>query len=373
MISIIKNCILLLIFLLLKLFLRYFPTKSRENKTKKNLLFINTGKIGDVIVSSIILENDTLLSEQYNVWLLVCQPYQDLLHTYSGPINIISVNWKKYRYSLPYKLKTLIKLRNVYFDECYNLSPARGMLTDEISLLSGARSIYTTCNDLTYLGNFLGSFMNRYYDKLLCTHLSNEYQKHFYILKLITGQEQIYYNNNRIFAKQNNSLSPFKKPYILISPLSTDKRRNWDIDNYKQLCNLLSKKFLVVLTGNIKELSILKKIVEDKNDNIIADTSDLIDVIRLIRNATLFIGGNSGLTHIALKLGLPLVSILDGAFYGMYLPYYPDNVHPVYIYHVMNCFGCKLRCIYPEELCLTTISVSEVYETVSQILSQTND
>lgn len=303
------------------------------------------------------------------MWFLLCYPYQELFRNYSGPINLISINWKKYRYSLVYRFRSLINLRNIHFDKCYNLSPARGILTDEISLLSGSKFIYTTCKDLTYLGRIAGYFMNKYYDDILYSEIPNEYQKNFYVLKSITGKTQIYYNNNRVFPKQNNNKASPKEKYILISPLSTDRRREWGLYNYKQLCSLLSEKHLVVLTGKKEEFPLLKKIA-DSNNNIIIDTSNLTEVVELINNALLFIGGDSGLTHIALKLGVAFVSILDGGFWNMYFPYYPDNSRGVYIYHLMDCFGCKLRCLYSEELCITTISVSEVYETVSKILSQ---
>jgi len=365
----IKNFISLMIFFFLKFILNNVITRYSYSQNKNNIIFINTGKIGDVMVSSLILENDNLLVPNFNIWLLIYQPYEVLLKQYNGPIKIISIDKKKYKLSFIYRIKILSILRSIGFNECYNVSPARGMLTDEISLLTGANFIYTSCSDLTYLGNKIGLLMNKYYSQLIYSDVKNEYEKHLCILKKLTGKTEISYNNNRVFPPELKNLPHYsKEKYILISPLSTDKRRNWNISNYKQLCSMLSEKYLIVITGEKRERAELE-LIANGNSNIIVDTSNLSDVIRIIANAFLFIGGDSGLTHIALKIGVPILSILDGGFWGMYLPFYPDKTQVIYLYHSMDCFGCKLNCIYNEELCLSTISVQEVYEAACKILA----
>ncbi|MGC8857505.1 MAG: glycosyltransferase family 9 protein [Ignavibacteria bacterium] len=350
--------------------MKNIPIKKQPHvQNSKNILFVNTGKIGDVMVSSIILENDNLLASEYNIWLLIHQSYKTLLEQYKGPIKVIFINHKKYRVSFRYRTQFLSTLRSIGFNECYNVSPARGMLTDEISLLAGAHFTYATCSDLTYLGTKIGLIMNKLYSKLLYGDVKNEYEKHIYILKKLTGEKNISYNNNRVFPPEIKNFRVYPKDkYILVSPLSTDKRRNWSIYNYRQLCNLLSERYLVVVTGNKREFWDLE-LIATGNKNIIVDISNLSDVVRLIANTFLYIGGDSGLTHIALKFGVPTLSILDGGFWGMYFPFYPDKTQVIYLYHSMDCFGCKLNCIYSEERCLSTISVQEVYSAVCKMLA----
>jgi ADP-heptose:LPS heptosyltransferase len=267
----------------------------------------------------------------------------------------------------------LIKLRELNIDRFYNLTPARGILNDEISILSGANKIFALNIDKKYLKGFAGIIMDGYYDEILFKEIKNEYVKSEELLKsFLKNDRKINFENKKTFGisgsnKLIESEIVNKNEYIIIAPLSTDLERTWGVNNFVKLGEELSKSHKIVLVGSTSEKNILEKI-KNKNGNIFVDTSSLKDLPNIIFHCRLFIGGDSGLTHIALKLGKPLLAILDGGFFNRYFPYKTEDRKNNYIYHMMDCFECGFDCIYEKKYCLENISFEDVLNKTNQIL-----
>lgn len=369
MILSIKNIISLILYY----FLRVFFGK-RLKCDSNNIIFFNSEKIGDLMVSSIILENDDLLGSYDNVYFLVKGKYYPLLKNYKGKVKIITYNYTFYKWFLPYRFLFLRKLRNLKIKSFYNLTPARGMLNDEISTLSGAEKIYTINNDKKFLKGLPGKTMNKYYNGVLFSDIKNEYEKNERLIRSITGKEEIRFDNKKtLFIPESNYIidNGFtqKFEYILVAPLSTELDRTWGIGKFKRLCKELTYYGKIVLVGSPYEKKILEKI-KDRNHNIFVDTSGLPDLPGIIHYCKLFIGGDSGLTHIALKLGKPLVAILDGGYFNRYFPYKTGNEKNYYIYKTMDCFECGFDCIYDKKYCLENISYEDVFDKVKILLEK---
>lgn len=368
MILYIKNIISLLNFFFLKLFFG-----KKDFSGNKNILFYNSEKIGDIMVSSMILENEEFFPVDVKIYFLIKENYYPLLKNYKGKINIITYNHKKYKWFIPYRFLLLKKLRELNIEKFYNLTPARGMLNDEISLLSGAYKIYALNTDKKYLKGFIGKIMDGYYDDILFTEIKNEYVKSEELLKsFIKAGREINFENKKTFeiSGSNNLIVSGlvkKNNYIIIAPLSTDLERTWGINNFTKLCKELSKSNKVVLIGSPGETGLLNKI-KNNNEKILIDTSSLKDIPDIIYYCRLFIGGDSGLTHIALKLGKPLLAILDGGYFNRYFPFKTDDTKNNFIYHMMDCFECGFDCIYEKKYCLDNILFEDVLNKTNQIL-----
>lgn len=369
MILYIKNIVSAAVFFFLKLFF-----EKRQNKDFKNILFFNSEKIGDIVVSSVILENDLLFPEGTDVYFLVKEKFLPLLENYNGEIKIIKYNYELYKWFLPYRFKLLVSLRKLKPDRFYNLTPARGMLNDEISLLSGANNIYAINADRKYLKGFAGNTMDKAYTEILFKNIKNEYDKHQELLKIYSaGKEILFYNKKTFSVKESNKLIESelvkKGEYIAVSPLSSEPDRTWGIENFTRLCNELGEKYKIVLIGSPKEKSLLEKIRKG-NANIILDTSPLNKLPEIISHCRLFIGGDSGLTHIALKLGKPLLAVLDGGYFNKYFPYKTEDDKNNYVYNPMDCFECGFECIYDKKYCLLGITYESVINKVNEILKK---
>ena len=366
----INNTIAFLIYNILKIFYR-----KKITNCNNSLLFINTGQIGDLMVSSIILDNDDIFDDS-KVYFLIKEKYLKLFNDYDGNVEIIGYNYLKYKWSFFYKLKFLKYLHSLKLSKCFNVTSARGILNDEMSLLSGAGEVYCLNSNWRYLKKAFGKRMDCEYDGVLCRDKTNEYDKHIALLDYLKQGKDININtkNIKVFST-SRSLEFFSyerlddDEYITVAPLPSDIKRSWGINNFKDLCKELSKSYKVVLLGSEKDKEILDGI--SKSNNKIINTAGLLklyEVPSVISKSKLFIGNDSGLTHIALKFNIPVIAIIGGGNYGKFFPYDEENPKVVYLYDDMDCFGCEWRCIYKERLCLTNVKINTVLDNVKKLI-----
>ena len=82
----------------------------------------------------------------------------------------------------------------------------------------------------------------------------------------------------------------------------------------------------------------------------------LEELAQEIAQADLYLGVDTGPTHLALALGKPTVVVLGGGDYGRFFPYGQARV----VTHRMDCFQCHWECKYDRALCLHDISPTSV-------------
>jgi len=150
--------------------------------------------------------------------------------------------------------------------------------------------------------------------------------------------------------------------YILIAPSTSDEKKNWTKENFKLLAEKISKQFPVYLLGTSSQSGYLSFISDGmENVNNLAGKVTLAECIYLIKHSSLFIGLDSGFTHIAELFSKPYIAIIGGGDYGRFFPYPAANADK-YKFHELPCFNCKWNCIYTEPYCLNLIPVDEIYK-----------
>ena len=83
----------------------------------------------------------------------------------------------------------------------------------------------------------------------------------------------------------------------------------------------------------------------------------------------IFIGNDSGFTHIAKALRKKFIGIIGGASYGIYFPYNLTS-NEILLFYPLDCFGCKWNCIFDKPYCHHNITVENVLEKCSVLMSQ---
>jgi ADP-heptose:LPS heptosyltransferase len=243
-----------------------------------------------------------------------------------------------------------------------------------MSLLSGAKEIYCLNSNWRYLKKAFGRKMNNEYNGVLYKDKTNEYDKHIELLSHFKQIEVYSVKNKKVFnilripkLFSNGYLNG--DDYITVAPLPSDIKRSWGINNFKELFNELTKSYKVVLLGSRTDKMILDNISES-NQNIIntAGLLNIYEVPSVISRSRLFIGNDSGLAHIALKLNVPMIAFIGGGNYGKFFPYNEENPKIIYLYDDMDCFGCEWKCIYEERLCLINVSLSTVLDSVNRLI-----
>jgi len=168
------------------------------------------------------------------------------------------------------------------------------------------------------------------------------------------------------------------KKFVIISP-GTSKRRltkTWQKEKFAELMLLLKEKygFSAVLVGgmdNQEYNSEIIRILEKKDREKDMDFLDLTGKISLgslcsvIKGASLFVGIDSGVMHMASCLDIPVVGL-----FGPTDPFYvgPQNKKSIVVREEsMECVPCYLRdCKHRD--CMKKLSVSKVFEACKKLL-----
>ena len=357
-------------FLLMLVYKKLLPKSSTSGND--SILFINTGQIGDLTVSSIILENQAILSIYQKAAFIVKQEYLELFEDYSGTIDLLSYNYKKYKFSLLYKYKFLKKLRVNGYNKCINLTAARGILNDEMTILSGAGELYCLNSNFRYLGQFWGKILNKKYSKIVTAEIYNEYEKHYKLLNILSGNNynDIKFKNELIFPKVADPNLPFiptSKNIISIAPFASNPIRNWPLTNFERLIGFLNKDYLIILITSAEQETDLKKIQTKYKNVFLASGVKLNHIASILSSSIVYIGLDSGVTHIAAKMNINSVAIIGGGNFGRFFPF-AKFTSCIYLYSKMECFGCDWICKFDKPYCHYNVSVDEVINAVKKFL-----
>ena len=352
--------------------------KSYPNES--NILFINTGQIGDLIISSVLLKNSHLWDEETKIYLLIKEKYQSVFYDYNGVVQIIPWNYPRYKFNLIYRLIFLNRIRKLGFKKTINLTAARGVINDEIALLSGAKETYCLNNDWKYLKKLFGKRMDDFYTAVLQFGTTNEYDKHLKVLNLLTGKNpdpgttiSIGYQTDSKIEEYLQSIEVSKYSLLIsIAPLTDIPIKNWGIQNYKNLIINILKKFdanifLIGTNLHYKNYGELEEINKDKIVNI-AGKFSILESACIVKKSDVFIGNDSGFTHIAKALNVPHVGIIGGGSYNHFFPYNITE-ESRYLSKKMECFGCEWRCIHSAPFCHQDVSVEEVIESINLLIN----
>lgn len=368
----IKNFLNLIFFILCRLFFRR-PKLFDSNR----ILIINLGQIGDLVLSSIFLNYS---SNNHNITLLINKKYKNLFRYYKGKNKIFEINLTHYKYNIFYRIFMLKKIRLHYYTEAINVTTGRSPINDELCLLSGAKirsRIFTNNGD--FIRGF-GRFYAVLYDRIVGTNLHNEFEKQTLVFHNIFGANnktkiQIFFCksiarhiNESIYVNRN-----IQRYYIALCPHSDLKIKNWGTIKYKKLLQMLLKytNINIILLGDkkhYKKQNFLRSLNNSRIINIAGKLS-IIESAYIVKRAKIFIGNDSGFTHIAKSLGTPFIGLIGGGSYGKFFPYNVSQ-NDNYFFYKMDCFGCNWVCKYKEPYCLTKIEPQQVFEKVLSMLSK---
>lgn len=166
------------------------------------------------------------------------------------------------------------------------------------------------------------------------------------------------------------------KGKILLHPFAGWKEKEWSLAKFIKLAKKLNEHYntsLIIQKGQINQ----DVICEIENSNIdLIQTRSVDDLIECIKEASIFIGNDSGPVNIANFLGKPTFTV-----YGTSNPEYTstDLQHQIYLQKMLRCSAQKVekfcaiglmtyRCSGMQ--CLNLISENEVYTRLSPMLKE---
>lgn len=271
-------------------------------------------------------------------------------------------------------LSTTTKLRRRHFPVVYNqhAGPTSALLTAAI----GARKrVCWTRRQFSFVYNLLVTDPG---DKI---HTVDHRMEQFYATGLPRGPIP----PARVYPQPDARAAVAKKlaeagiapgtAYALIHPGGKYFTKRWTVDNFVALARWLDKIQGIVPVFNTggNETAIVNQLQNECGGEFaLIDSLDLQQLIALVAGARIFIGNDSGPTHLATATGRPVVAIFGSSSSVHWRPW--RVAHRV----VQNDFPCNPcpgdRCYaFAEPRCILSVTLEQVQQACEALLAETTE
>jgi ADP-heptose:LPS heptosyltransferase len=163
--------------------------------------------------------------------------------------------------------------------------------------------------------------------------------------------------------------------YFVVQPTATLETKQWSPDNFAQLGDLLRERFRlpVVYSCAAHESAVLDRIREQsQSPHLYISDIPLESLIALIAASRLFIGNDSGPTHIAAALKKPVVVVWGSSDFQAWHPW--GTPHEA-VRSDLPCIPCPgYRCkAFDSPRCIQEIAVPKVFEACARMIRRTEE
>lgn len=379
-----KNLIKLITYQLISLLWAYRKLRfsKKNNKEIKNILIVEIALLGDVVsISSLI----NVLKKNYknaSINVLIKRPFMPLLACDLSIDKIFCLNGKG--------IKNIIRCisEENFNDPDIVVSASPGINNSLTALLIGKKEI------TGYLRNF--SFKTYYYQDHYVESIRGKgkwkYGKDEHItyralrsveplginpLDIKPTQSKLYLSEKvesdylgRLV--QSGHLNK-KKINVVVHPAASQEHRQWPIDNFIKLFELLNKKYgantiQFTLVGVESERNLHTEIINKSSSSVYSlIENDLFYTMTMLKNCNLFIGSDSGPKHIADAFSTPIVELLG--------PMKPEAVKAignksVTIYKDVGCNPCAQQGCEHNGKCVKAITIEDIYKASINLLEK---
>ena len=344
---------------------------------KYDLVLVRTDRIGDYVIW-----HDTIAAYKQRYpnkkVLLICNDsILTLAREESFFTEILCYNINKIKGSAKYAIGFINTLKTIEAEILINSIWERIWYADIFSMaIKAHHKIAIAPKKKT--GKFV-EYYNRNYDELIdCCGYVSEIEADEGFAKKTIWQEYRY--GNYLLAVKADKIS-VDSPYAVISFSTSTVKKNWPIDSFSHVIDIIPSKYKIVLIGaGAYDEVCAKKILEQVNSpdritNYVGKTT-IPEMVSIISKASFVLGNDSAAVHIASATNVPSIAILSGTHYKRFLPY-PSIVNlkysPRVVINKMNCFNCDYHCIFPDEEpfeCIKRISVEAVEEEVRKMIDE---
>ena len=172
---------------------------------------------------------------------------------------------------------------------------------------------------------------------------------------------------SRMFEVEN---IPKKEKLIIINPFTTWESKNWFLERYFELAKrLIDLGYFVVFTGSKSDREALNRFEYQKGRFAnLAGRTDLEELAEIYHRADLYIGGDTGPTHLAAAVGLRVVALMGPTDPETHGPY--GEKHIVIQDNSLECIRCWDKHCSRNMQCMKSISVDQVLRIAKKKLSE---
>jgi ADP-heptose:LPS heptosyltransferase len=357
-----------------------FFYKAKKSGQKK-LLIIRIDSIGDFVIFSPMLKYYKKLYFDYSITLLVNKVDKELAERFDDCEKIIYFDRKKFNDNIFYRRELLLAIKKQGWDIAIYPAYSREPMGDCLIKISGAKQRIGFDGDLSNISAGQKGKSEGHYTKLIKinsniipeTEKNRKFTEALGVkvdndIPLFIPSESDNREAERILLK--NNIGDNVK-FVVVHPGAGDVGRMWPLDKYCQLIEWLKgeKKLEIIICGSESERYLAERI-RQKIDFPIVDIvgkTSLPVLASIFKKSYLFVGNDTGPTHLAVAVGASTVCLIGGGHPGRYFPL-ENSDRNKFVYHMMPCFGCKWFCKYDVAKCVQDITLLQVLEAVKQII-----
>lgn len=369
--------------------------KRTSDSGKKNILVIRLDAIGDAMLWLNAAQHlRSLYSEKtYNIVLVCNRTCYDIYHATGYFDHIINLDRQLFHRDFIYRYKKLKSIGSYSYETVLNPTFSRDYLHDSsIVRACSARNKIGVAGDNCNIKPYERIVSDQWYTKLvpIDERKSMEFERNMAFIEYLGADKNSLPLFEWKWSLGERELLAFGDKYVVIFPGASNPARMWASERFVTIAVQLYQAtgWTIVIAGGKGEAVICTNIqqalisqgVETVN---LAGQTTLLELINILKQASMLISNETSAIHIAVATRTPSVCILGGGHYGRFTPYSLPQwdeyqaILPKIAVRPMECFQCNWQCRY--ELingvwpCIDAISIDDVWVEVELILNEISD
>lgn len=367
----------------------------KKGNISNSILIVFSGLLGDGVLALNMIQSLTkyYIIKRKIVYIVARSNVIELFKIggIDNRVKLVDVDLKKYCIDGRYYCEINRSILSEYFDTV--IFPQQSITSIFVALNVKARETIAVLDRTQVRNKTIKNILDKmgYTKRLYVENFCNILIRFQRLSNYICNVDEIAKTPRLHIEECNENEIGKKSHYVVLTPYASDGFREWDIIKYKQLTDwILKLGYKVVFSvmeakGDLTE--IVKKYPRDKVS--ISQHTSLVEMLLLIKNATLLIGADSAPIHLASSLGTQAVCIQTGRDGEQLYPYRAirsdGTKYPICVQtKAKACFGCHIRfgiegfgnsdCMRQKKLgkkslCVEEITVGQVYDRVKEILT----
>jgi len=377
----------------LKILLYYFDsivllftkkTKYISSKKKKILIIYNLA-LGDGVIFNCSASDYRKVypKKDYEITFICQNGVENLYKNNDLFDSVINIDFNKAAINPSYRIKTIKKLRKVYYD----------VVIDPVGIFDCTTNVLMTRASLAkekigFIDYNKKMFLNKkYIDKIYTKTYSIEKKKmlplveYYQVIINMLSEGKI---NNDVGLKELKLAKPkikLPKSYFVIFPSASIELKRWPIERYREIAKRIYEKtgLPLVVCGTSIDSESVNILIDDLKIEVInlLGKTNLNDYFCIIKNAKFVVTNDTSAYHIAVVNQVPVVIVSGGYDFDRYISYEfrrkEEFKKPYIVAQKKKCFNCNEQCPYFNKndktwKCLDDITVEMVWNKICELI-----
>lgn len=177
---------------------------------------------------------------------------------------------------------------------------------------------------------------------------------------------------SKLTINENLHIYNSKFPFAIIHPVAAFPTKQWATENFAEVAEFLVQNGLqIVAVGTIKERETLNELEKLSQVNIQTYSNlTLPQITKLVSDAKIFVGNDSGIAHIAAAVETPSVVIFGSSNRTHWRPW--TNAKNEIVYEEFSCQPCAGYVCeeFGEPRCILSIKTEDVIQSIERVLKK---